>query len=78
MREFIQRLLYRLSGYEQRHAAMNYAMSEIDSFVFNHAKFADDSGQSDGDYNSKQVLLKWRRYHVLVDQYYKGARGADD
>jgi hypothetical protein len=45
--------------------------NDLAELVWNEAKFTDDKGIADKGYDSKQVELKWNKYHELTDKFRK-------
>lgn len=60
---FIRRLILKAFGIQQQIDLLYAQYDRLDSYVWSYAKFHDENGLADKDYNSETVTKHWNFYN---------------
>lgn len=62
---YVLLLLRKIRRLKNQTSLTHDALFDLESFVFDNAKFPDKKGRSDANYNSKEVEESWTKFHDL-------------
>lgn len=75
----IKRFVLRQLGHDKIVRDLRHQYYDLNAYVWQHAKFMDEKGNADTNYNKPQVQAHWNEFHSLnqkfIQSYHKALKG---